>query len=133
MAVTSRVIDSLRLTLGVTLCSLLCLAQPQPNLESRRKALNDLLAEQWEYTMRTKPVYATIVGDKRFNDRLGDDSEEAVLKDLQEARKFLTRFTAIDTAGFPDQEVLNKTLMVRDLGMQLEASRFKFWEMPVSQ
>jgi hypothetical protein len=63
---------------------------------SRRKALANLLSERWEYTMRTNPIYATVVGDKRFNDQLGDFSEEAVEKDLQEARKFLARFEAIE-------------------------------------
>ncbi len=73
--------------------------------------------------MRTQPVFATIVGDKRWNDQLGDFSEEAVQKDLQEGRKFLGRFQAIDTTGFPDQEVLNKELMVRDLEIQSPKAR----------
>jgi hypothetical protein len=30
-------------------------ANPPARLEFRRKALNDLLHEQWEYTMRTSP------------------------------------------------------------------------------
>src|SRR5271169_6174837 len=106
--------------LGLSLVGpLLCGGQSQPGLGARRKALADLLAEQWEYQMRTKPIFATVVGDKRFNDQLGDFSEGAIVKDLQEARKFLARFEAIDTAGFPDQEVLNKELMVRDLRTQL--------------
>jgi uncharacterized protein (DUF885 family) len=127
-------IGKLYSVLGLSLLSpLFCAGQSQPGLEARRKALTDLLAEQWEYTMRTQPVYATIVGDKRWNDQLGDFSEEAIEKDLQEARKFLVRFEAIDSSGFPDQEVLNKELMVRDLGLQLEGARFKSWEMPVSQ
>lgn len=47
--------------------------------------------------------------------------------------RFLARFEAIDTTGFPDQEALNKRLMVRDLKMTLEGARFKPWEMPVDQ
>ena len=80
---------------------LCCAAQSEPGLDARRKALADLLAEQWEYTMRTHPIYATIVGDKRYNGQLGDFSEEAVEKDLRQARQFLTRLEAIDTTGFP--------------------------------
>jgi uncharacterized protein (DUF885 family) len=104
-----------------------------PTVEGRRKALNDLLAEQWEYNLRTSPIGASFLGDKRWNDKLDDLSQEAVDKDLREAQKFLTRFEAIDTSGFPEQEALNKTLMVRDLRMQLEGARFKPWEMPVDQ
>src|ERR1039458_2742864 len=127
---------SSRVILALSLLGPLCVCgagQSSPGLDTRRKALDDLLAERWEYTMRTQPVFATIVGDKRFNGQLGDSSEKAVEKDLREARKFLARFEAVDSTGFPDQEVLNKELMVRDLRMQLEGARFKGWEMPVSQ
>jgi uncharacterized protein (DUF885 family) len=112
---------------------LFAVAQPPADVESRRKGLNDLLAEQWEYTMRTSPIYASILGDKRWNDKLDDFSQRAVDDDLRENQNFLMRFEAIDTAGFPEQEVLNKKLMVRDLKMKLDEARFKPWEMPVAQ
>ncbi len=111
----------------------LAAAHSSADLESRRKALNDLLHEQWEYTMKHNPVYASILGDKRYNDQLDDFSQKAIDEDLEETQRFLTRFQAIDTTGFPEQEVLNKRLMVRDLKMNLEGARFKSWEMPVNQ
>src|SRR5271170_5644381 len=115
------------------LCSCVFAATPQSDLESRRKALNDLLAERWEYTLRTSPIYASILGDKRWNDKLDDFSQKSIDDDLEQTKKFLVRFEAIDTTGFPEQEVLNKTLMVRDLQMAQDGNRFKAWEMPVSQ
>jgi len=107
-------------------------AQPD-GVESRRKALTDLLAERWEYTMRVRPVFASMLGDKRWNDKLEDLSEEAIEKDLDATKSFLARFEAIDVTGFPSQEALNKKLMVRDLKMKVEGARFKPWEMPVTQ
>jgi uncharacterized protein (DUF885 family) len=115
------------------LCSSVFAAPPQADVEARRKALNDLLAERWEYTLRTSPIFASILGDKRWNDKLDDFSQKAIDDDLEESKKYLARFEAIDVTGFPEQEVLNKTLMVRDLRMSLEGARFKGWEMPVSQ
>jgi uncharacterized protein (DUF885 family) len=115
------------------LCSSVFAAPPQPDLDGRRKALNDLLAEQWEYTLRTSPTFASMLGDKRWNDKLDDFSQKYIDDDLEQSRKFLVRFEAIDSTGFPEQEALNKTLMVRDLRMALEGARFKSWEMPVSQ
>jgi uncharacterized protein (DUF885 family) len=108
-------------------------APSQTDLEGRRKELNDLLAERWEYTLRTSPIFASILGDKRWNDKLDDFSQKAIDDDLDQSKKFLARFEAIDTTGFPEQEVLNKTLMVRDLRMDIDEARFKSWEMPVSQ
>ncbi|MFZ3213730.1 MAG: DUF885 domain-containing protein, partial [Terriglobales bacterium] len=74
-----------------------------------------------------------ILGDKRYNDQLSDVSLKFVLDDLEMTRKFLARFEAIDSSGFPEQETLNKALMVRDLRQQLDFAPFKEWEMPVSQ
>lgn len=119
--------------LAVAIMVPMTMANPSADLESRRKALNDLLHEQWEYTMRRSPIYASILGDKRYNDQLDDFSQKAIDEDLVETQRFLTRFEAIDTTGFPEQEALNKELMVRDLKMNLEGARFKDWEMPVNQ
>lgn len=114
-------------------CASLSSAQTASTLEARRKALSDLLAEQWEYRLRTSPLYASFLGDKRWNAELDDFSQAAIDKDLQEVQKFVARFELIDTTGFPKQEALNKRLMVRDLKAQLEGARFKPWEMPVDQ
>jgi len=108
-------------------------ANPPADLEVRRKALNDLLNEQWEYTLRRSPIFASILGDKRYNDQIDDFSQRAIDQDLEQSRRFLARFEAIDTTGFPEQEALNKQLMVRDLKMNLDGARFKSWEMPVNQ
>lgn len=127
-----RSVVCLALMLGL-LSSVFTFAQAPANLEARRKALNDLLKEQWEYSMRTSPIYASVLGDKRYNDQLGDYSQKAIEEDLAQTKKFLERFEAIDTTGFPEQESLNKTLMVRDLKDNLVGAKFKPWEMPVTQ
>ncbi|HEY2458288.1 MAG TPA: DUF885 family protein, partial [Candidatus Acidoferrum sp.] len=129
-----RKLAAISLTLFFSIANA-ALAQTPPasSVESRRKALDALIAEQWEYKLRTSPLYASMLGDKRWNDKIDDFSQEAIDKDLQETQKFLTRFDAIDTSGFPVQEALNKDLMVRDLKDQLEGARFKPWEMPVDQ
>jgi uncharacterized protein (DUF885 family) len=108
-------------------------ASTPTDIDARRKALNDLLHEEWEYTMRNSPIYASILGDKRYNDQLDDFSQAAIDDNLEQTRRFLNRFEAIDTTGFPEQELLNKELMVRDLKMNLEGARFRPWEMPVNQ
>lgn len=112
---------------------LVAVAVVSPSLSDRRKQLDDLLDEQWDYTMRTSPEYASVLGDKRFNDKLSDYSEKSIYEQLAKAGEFLVRFQAVDTAGFPGQEALNRELMVRKLQRTLEGARFKDWEMPVTQ
>ncbi|HEX9147762.1 MAG TPA: DUF885 family protein, partial [Thermoanaerobaculia bacterium] len=106
---------------------------PATDLEARRKQMNDLLAEHWEYSLSHSPEFASILGDKRWNDKLSDFSQEAIEKDLAKTKEFLGRFEAIDPTGFPEQEALTRTLLVRSFREQLEDARFKNWEIPVTQ
>ena len=106
---------------------------PKQTLEARRDELNRLLADEWEYRLRTQPELSTQVGDNRYNDRLSDFSDKAIADDLEHARRALTRFEAIDVTGFPEQEKLNRALMLRTLRETLDSAQFKDWEMPATQ
>ena len=103
------------------------------SLEQRLKTLHNRLNEQWEYTLSTQPEFASIIGDKRYNDRLSDFSQKAIDRDIKQTRDFLEKFEAIDTTGFPAQERLNRDLMVRNLRERIAGLKFKEWEMPVTQ
>jgi len=105
----------------------------EQTLEERRAELNRLLADEWEYTLRTQPELATQVGDDRYNDRLSDFSDQAIADDLEHTRQALARFESVDVAGFPEQEKLNRALMVRSLREALDSAQFKDWEMPATQ
>ncbi|MEP6945800.1 MAG: DUF885 domain-containing protein [Acidobacteriota bacterium] len=103
------------------------------SVEQRIKKLHSYLDEQWQYSLRTNPEFATILGDKRYNDRLNDRSLAGVERDLRQSRVFLKEFESIDTTGFPEQEILNRDLMIRDLREQIESEKFRNWEMPLTQ
>ncbi|MES2319513.1 MAG: DUF885 family protein [Pseudomonadota bacterium] len=103
------------------------------DVAARREALKTLLAAQWEYNLKNSPEFASIIGDKRYNDRLSDFSQAAIDADNKQSAAFLKQFEAIDTTGFPVQERLNQELMVRNLKLSVEGARFKDWEMPVLQ
>ena len=102
-------------------------------VDTRRKQLNDLVSEYWEYNLKVNPVFASIIGDKRYNDQLGEGSAEFMKKEAAKEREYLARFEAIDTTGFPQQEKLNKELEIRDIKRGLGFYDLKMWEMPVSQ
>jgi uncharacterized protein (DUF885 family) len=100
---------------------------------ARSKALSSLFADIWEDRMKHSPEYASILGDKRYNDQLSDYSVEEVNASLARGRAFIERLSAIDTTGLSTQEQLSKTLMLHDLLDQQEAARYKEWQMPVNQ
>jgi uncharacterized protein (DUF885 family) len=103
------------------------------DLDKRRKALGDLIEEQWQYNLRTSPEYASMLGDKRYNDQSSDLSLTARRKDVAQERAFLKRAEAIDGTGFSDQEKINKTLFIRNRREAIENYEAKDWEMPVNQ
>src|SRR5205085_1109240 len=108
-------------------------AHSASSLEARLQRLHALLEEQWQYTLRTSPEFASILGDKRYNDRISDLSQAAIDADNRQAARFLREFESVGTEGFPEQERLNRDLMVRNLRERVEGVRFKDWEMPVTQ
>ncbi|EIM04765.1 DUF885 family protein [Rhodanobacter denitrificans] len=103
------------------------------DVAARVKALNALLAEQWQHTLRNAPEFATILGDLRYNDRWSDASLEHARAEYKVNQDFLRRFEAIDTRGFPDSDKLNQQLMVRQLKDGLRAYDLKLNEMPLEQ
>lgn len=103
------------------------------SLESRRAALARMLNDEWEYTLKTEPELATVIGDKRYNHRLSDLSDHAIAEEIAHTRNALKEFEALDTAGFTEDEKLNCTLMVRSLRSDLDRAQFKDWEMPATQ
>lgn len=104
-----------------------------PDLESRRSQLLALFEEEWQYELRTSPEMATALGDTRYNDRLSDRSPQAYQSDVEEKRKFLGRFEAIDSAGLSTQDALSRELMIRNLRQDIDTAQFKPWEMPIDQ
>jgi len=103
------------------------------DIEARSQQLNALISELWEWNLQQNPVYASILGDKRYNDQMGSDSEKTNLEQQAKEKEFLKRFEAIDGTGLPHQDVLNRQLEVRSLKEDIESTDLKLWQMPVNQ
>ncbi|MGH9528414.1 MAG: DUF885 family protein, partial [Terriglobales bacterium] len=99
----------------------------------REQQFKQLLADEWNYEMREAPERATSVGDYRYNDRFSDISLAHVQQQKKDTENWLTRFEAVNTDGFTEQEKLSETMMVRGLKENIEDIDFKNYEMPVDQ
>lgn len=99
----------------------------------RVKALNQLLQEQWEYTLKNNPEIATTLGDLRYNNRWTEVSKNQIEKDKKTTQNFLKRFEAIDSTGFSATDQLNKDLMIYQLKESLKNYDLKLYEMPFNQ
>ena len=108
-------------------------AATAPAAASAAAPLQSLLAEHWEYVLSHSPEYASILGDKRWNDRSSDLSPAAEAADLARTKEFLARFEAIDPTGLGEQDALTRTLLIRAFREEIENARFESWKMPVNQ
>ncbi|MEJ7883030.1 DUF885 domain-containing protein [Acinetobacter baumannii] len=108
-------------------------SKQKSDISVRVKALNQLLQEQWEYTLKNSPETATVLGDLRYNDRWTEISKTQIEKDKKTTQNFLKRFEAIDSTGFSATDQLNKDLMIYQLKETLKNYDLKLYEMPFNQ
>jgi uncharacterized protein (DUF885 family) len=108
-------------------------AAPAADVGTRVKALNDLLAEQWQYNLKEAPEFASILGDYRYNDKWSDITLAHAQQQKKDAQGWIKRFEAIDTTGFDEQDRLNKELMVQQLKDGIRGTDLKLNEMPIDQ
>jgi uncharacterized protein (DUF885 family) len=102
-------------------------------LEDRRKALNNIFHDYWEYVLEHNPEFASTIGDNRYNDKVSDYTARARSESLESGLNFITRLSEIDPAGLSEQELLSRDLLLRTLVDDQEAAEYKEWEMPVNQ
>ncbi|KRW42369.1 DUF885 domain-containing protein [Acinetobacter baumannii] len=108
-------------------------SKQKSDISVRVKALNQLLQEQWEYTLKNNPEIATTLGDLRYNNRWTEFSKNQIEKDKKTTQNFLKRFEAIDSTGFSATDQLNKDLMIYQLKESLKYYDLKLYEMPFNQ
>jgi uncharacterized protein (DUF885 family) len=101
--------------------------------DGNRKALNQIFEDYWQDNLVHSPEFASMLGDKRFNDQISDYSVKAFNERLSREQGFLMRLAAIDTAGLSDQEKISRDLLLRQIVDDQESAEFKEWEMPINQ
>ena len=120
-------------TASLALSALLLLAAaPPPSTESRLAKQNALFAEYWETNLKLNPVLATIVGDYRYNDKLGDYSLASIRHRHEVNEEFLKRIKAISPEGFSEEDRTSHDLFLANLQENADDYELKNYEMPVT-
>src|SRR4051812_34024138 len=95
--------------------------------------LHELFRQNWEYTMREYPEFATAVGYPGQNARWTDNSLEAIARRKRELNEPLATLRTIDRAKLGPVDQLNYDLFRRNLNDALDESRFPGELMPTTQ
>ena len=97
------------------------------------KALNEFFEAEWNYQMEQSPARASSMGDRRWNDRWGDQSLEAIKKREEHATDALARLKKFDRAQLSPADQLNYDLFQKELEMDIEGAKFRSYLMPINQ
>jgi uncharacterized protein (DUF885 family) len=97
------------------------------------RALGKLFDDEWEWTMRENPTFASTLGDRRYNDRWEDASLENVERAHQHRLETLKRLQTIDRARLSPADQLNYDLFGKDLTGDIEGHKFRLYLLPVNQ
>ncbi|MEE4164293.1 MAG: DUF885 domain-containing protein [Woeseiaceae bacterium] len=84
-----------------------------------------LLDEAWEWRLESDPVFASRLGDRRYNSDWPDDSVDAIEARHLETRQFLRRLLRIDSARLSETSRLDYELFRRALTADVERHQFR--------
>jgi uncharacterized protein (DUF885 family) len=107
-------------------------AQAPASVSARVAAQNALFNDSWEANLKMNPIMGTYVGDYRYNDQLGDYSLAASTARHQRELDDLARIKAIDSTGFPEQDLISHDLFLRQLQQRVDDYDLKEYEMPLA-
>jgi uncharacterized protein (DUF885 family) len=96
-------------------------------------AFAQLLDDHWEFTMRMDPVWATMTGDHRFDDRLPEASEASMAERLDGLQEFQRRLGTIDRLTLPASERLNYDILARALESDIRGIGFRTYRFPLAK
>ncbi|MFZ5608239.1 MAG: DUF885 domain-containing protein [Pseudomonadota bacterium] len=102
----------------------LSLATAPARGQSPRQAFQALLDDHWAWVLEQNPTFATSLGVRDYDDRLGRLSLAAMDEALAKQQAFAKRLHAIDRQALTPADQLNYQLFERDLNMDIEAGGF---------
>jgi uncharacterized protein (DUF885 family) len=96
------------------------------------RQLAQLLAESWEFALSEDPLFATDVGDNRFNDRLPRETLADCRRREAKEREFLARLEAIDRKQLARDDQINYDIFGRQKRDAIAEYEFQSHLMPIT-
>src|SRR5215468_3161043 len=102
-------------------------AGPRPS-----SALATLFADDWQYHLSRSPTYASILGDRRWNDRWDDLSLAGIEANHQHDVAFLEKLGKLSKGKLSDADQLNAELIGREHRDRIEAHALGLQFLPLT-
>jgi len=93
--------------------------------EAEGARLHALFDEAWQRGLRESPVFASYLGDRRYNDSWGDSSLAAIEASHVADQAVLERLAAIDRDALSAADQVNYDLFLRDYDERIEGYQYR--------
>ncbi len=100
--------------------------------EDARTLLHALFDEAWAFELEENPLFATSVGEHRYNDRLPSVAAEDQARRAAARRAFLERLRAIDRSVLDVVDRVSYDMFARQLEDDLTEFEFRAYEIPLT-
>jgi uncharacterized protein (DUF885 family) len=95
--------------------------------------LTSIIHEYWEFELRENPLFATTVGDRRYNHLLPEVSQSAFMRRKDQIKHLLDQLEALDRNMLSSQERINGEILERILWGQSIEIEFGSYYLPFTQ
>ena len=108
-----------------TACVLAAAMAPQVALSAEDDDLfQSIMDDHWALTLAENPVFATSLGVRDYDDRLGDPSLDAYDQSVEERQNLIERLEAIEEAALDSDMLVNYKLLRLQLNNDVEAASY---------
>ncbi|HEX8288298.1 MAG TPA: DUF885 domain-containing protein [Pyrinomonadaceae bacterium] len=97
------------------------------------KNLYALFDAEWQWNLENSPTFASYLGDKRYNNRWGDQTIEAIKQRNQHRVEVLARLKQINRSELSDKDKLNYDLFQKDLESAIQNYETRLYLLPINQ
>jgi len=104
----------------------------QPGKENADKALQKLFQDAWEFRLQENPLFATRVGEYKYDDRLPSVSLEDYERRLAAYENFLDRLHRINRTELTEENQINYDIFEFMVTNDIREIQFKSYLMPIT-
>lgn len=131
--ITFNSMQYISIAVSLVLFSAVVVAQEQkPERATPDQKLTELLDQVWVFELESAPLLATNVGDPRGQDRLADDSLDAIQQRADRRAEFLKQLEAVAVDSLSEGKRIDHELLRQRLEGQLANYRFNTHLMPIN-
>ena len=103
--------------------------KPHPD----QKKFKEFLDENWQDSMEKSPLFASLLGDKRYDDKISSNSIEDFFTEKEYESYVLDVLSQIDPNNLSEEDQLNYRLLKSDYEISLEGREYPGYYMRLNQ